>query len=151
MGRLSEDMLGTWELTLREDRAEDGTLVPEHTLGPNPKGMLIYDRGGNFAAQFMKLDRSAALLGGSFEGNSVSMANNTQAAGGYDAYFGKFTVDNDMGTVTQELSAALSPQNVGQVVTRALEVEGDTMTISLNTTTAGGHAVTRLLLWRRIA
>jgi hypothetical protein len=56
-----------------------------------------------------------------------------------------------MGTVTQELSAALSPQNVGQVVTRALEVEGDTMTISLNTTTAGGHAVTRLLLWRRIA
>jgi hypothetical protein len=68
MGRLSEDMLGTWELTFREDRAEDGTLVPEHTLGPNPKGMLIYDRGGNFAAQFMKLDRSAALLGVALRG-----------------------------------------------------------------------------------
>ena len=150
MGRLSEDMIGTWELTLREDRTAQGMLVAEPALGPEPLGLLIYDRGGNFAAQFMKRDRSVAGPDDNAGDNAPAGTNNTRATGGYDAYFGTYSVNDDQGTVTQTLSAALSPQNVGQVVTRALEVSGDTMTIRVATTTAAGEAVTRLLLWQRV-
>jgi hypothetical protein len=56
---------------------------------------LVYDRGGNFAAQFMKRDRSAADSTAARAGT-----NNSIAVGGYDAYFGKYTVDEATGTVT---------------------------------------------------
>lgn len=147
-GKLSEVMVGSWELTVREDRRADGTLVPEPGLGPNPKGLLIYDGCGNFAAQFMKRDRSNPDP--AVEAGGKSGANNTRATGGYDAYFGKYSVDDERREVTQELLGALSPENVGHVVTRVLEIDGDELTIRLPTTAMNGEPVDRLLKWRRI-
>jgi hypothetical protein len=40
----------------------------------------------------------------------------------------------------------LSAANVGQVLTRAMSVEGDTLTIALDTATADGEPVTRTLV-----
>ncbi len=70
--------------------------------------------------------------------------------GGYDAYFGLYTVDDERGTVTQRLLGALSPENVGSVLTRAMEVSGDTLVIRLQTTVGDGTEVTRTLTWRRV-
>jgi hypothetical protein len=75
--------------------------------------------------------------------------NNTRAQGGYDAYFGTYTVDDAQGTVTQTLVGALSAANVGQVLTRSMSVEGDTLTIAVDTAAADGEPVTRTLVWRR--
>lgn len=146
--RLSAALVGTWELTLREDRTQSGTILAEPSLGSDPYGLLIYDRGGNFAAQFMKRNRSRLEPGVSTA--IPAGANNTRALGGYDAYFGRYTVDDESGLVTQTLVGALSPENVGQIVTRALEVDGDTLTIRLSTTSAAGEPVERLLAWRRV-
>jgi len=77
--------------------------------------------------------------------------NNTQAEGGYDAYFGTYTVDDSTGTVTQRLMGSLSPANVGMVLTRAMEVRGDILSITLETTAADGTPVIRTLTWRRLA
>jgi hypothetical protein len=52
--------------------------------------------------------------------------------------------------VTQRLLGALSNDNVGQVVTRAMSVSGDALTIRLQTTAADGRPVTRTLRWKRI-
>ena len=63
--------------------------------------MLYYDRSGQFAAQFMRRDRSVDVPDG------VSGAkNNSMAQGGYDAYFGAYTVDDERRTVTQHLLGA---------------------------------------------
>jgi len=90
----------------------------------------MYDASGHFAVQFMRRDRS-------------------DSSGGYDAYLGKYSVA--AGTVTQELEGALSPDNVGKVVTRRFRIEGTELVITLDATTSDGEPVTRTLRWTRLA
>ena len=149
---LSEALIGTWELLSRVDRTAAGERRIEPGLGEDPVALLYYDPSGRFAAQFMKRDRDV-------DGSAASTAtvftvregapNNSRAQGGYDAYFGTYTVDDSRGTVTQRLIGALSAENVGQVFTRSMTVDNDTLTIELATTAADGEPVTRTLVWRR--
>lgn len=141
---LRSRLLGTWRLVSREDRNAAGERRVDPGLGADPLGLLIYDAGGTFAAQFMRRDRVDAS-----QPSPAGGSNNTSAVNGYDAYFGTYTVDETTGTVTQSLSAALSPANVGMVVTRDLKVEGDTLVIELATTRSDGEPITRTLRWTR--
>jgi hypothetical protein len=75
--------------------------------------------------------------------------NNTRSLNGYDAYFGRYTVDETSHTVTQVLHGALALENVGIVVTRQMEVDGEILTLRLPTTAASGERVVRTLQWRR--
>jgi hypothetical protein len=149
-GSLAENLIGTWQLISRIDRTMTGERRPEPLLGDEPIALLYYDRSGHFAAQFMKRDRSAAAANDSGPAN-LAGSNNSRARGGYDAYFGTYTVDNALGTVTQRLLGALSPENVGQMLTRAMTVQGSALTIALETTTAAGEPVIRTLTWQRVA
>jgi hypothetical protein len=145
MTTLASQLIGTWRLVSREDRTAAGERRVDPGLGADPVAILLYDTAGNFAAQFMKRDRS---------NNEVGVAaragvNNSAAVGGYDAYFGKYTVDEMSGSVTQVLDGALSPGDVGKTVTREMHVDGDTLTIELATTSGDGEPVTRTLVWSR--
>src|SRR4029453_4495152 len=55
---LSATLPGTWRLVPPLDRNAAGEVVPEPSLGSDPLALLIYDRSGHFAVQFMKRDRS---------------------------------------------------------------------------------------------
>lgn len=136
---------GTWQLLSRIDVTASGERRAEPSLGEDPLSLLIYDRSGNFAAQFMRRDRSVEMP----EGPSGAK-NNSRAQGGYDAYFGTYTIDDASGSVTQTLLGALSGENVGAVLTRAMDVHGDTLLIRLDTNAADGTAITRTLTWRRV-
>jgi hypothetical protein len=142
---LSESLPGTWQLLSRIDVTASGERRPEPSLGEDPLAYLIYDRSGHFAAQFMRRDRSIDVPDG-----PSGAKNNSKAQGGYDAYFGTYTTDDAHGTVTQHLLGALSKENVGSVLTRAMDVRGDTLVIRLDTTAADGTALTRTLTWRRV-
>jgi len=143
---LSALLPGTWELVSRVDVDDAGERRVEPSLGEDPVALLIYDRAGHFAAQFMKRDRSSSAA----ETARPAAANNSRAIGGYDAYFGTYSVDDANGTVTQHLTGALSPENVGHVLTRAMTVDGDRLLIRLQTTTVEGEKVTRELIWSRV-
>jgi hypothetical protein len=143
---LSQSLIGTWELLSREDRTTSGERRVDPLLGADPIALLIYDRSGHFAAQFMKRDRSSA----SDVAPIASAPNNTAARDGYDAYFGEYTVDDVHGTVTQRLIGALSGQNVGHVLTRGMTVDRDELVIRLDTATASGEPIVRTLKWRRV-
>ena len=142
---LSAQLLGTWELVSRTDHNASGEIKAEPTLGADPVALLYYDGSGHFAAQFMKRDRS-----GIAETAGPAGPNNSRAVGGYDAYFGTYSVDDERGTATQKLLGSLSAENVGQVLTREMTVVGDALTIALDTTTAEGETVTRTLVWKRV-
>ncbi len=142
---LSEALPGTWQLLSRIDVTAAGERRPEPSLGEDPQALLIYDRSGNFAAQFMRRDRSIDVPDG-----PGGAKNNSRAQGGYDAYFGTYTIDEANGAVTQRLIGALSREHVGHVLTRAMAVEGDALVIRLDTNAADGTPVTRTLTWRRI-
>lgn len=143
---LSQELIGTWELVSREDRNEGGEKRDEPMLGSDPIAILIYDGSGHFSAQFMKRDRGRSAP----ESYGASVPNNSRAVGGYDAYFGTYTVDDTQGTVTQCLAGALSRENVGQVLTRAMIVVGDELTVRVHTKSAAGETITRTLRWRRV-
>src|SRR5712692_6092874 len=108
VGSLGHELVGTWRLLSRLDRDASGEPVHEPTLGSDPLALLFFDGAGNFAAQFMKRDRSAAM-----EAPVVIGQNNTTAIGGYDAYFGTYEVDETSGDVHTRLVGALSPGHVG--------------------------------------
>ena len=135
---------GTWKLISRRDCTAAGERRVEPSLGEDPIALLYYDRAGNFAAQFMKRDRSGPPLDA-----SAGSSNNSRAQGGYDAYFGSYTIDEAEGMVTQRLLGALSQENVGLVVTRKMSVEGDSLTIELETTSGKGEPLVRTLIWKR--
>jgi len=142
---LSARLPGTGRLLSRIDVTADGREHPDPALGSDPVALLIYDRGGHFAAQFMKRDRSGALVAG-----FAAAKNNTQAQGGYDAYFGTYRVDDAKGVVTQTLLGSLNAGNVGLVLSRAMQVERDRLVIALDTTAVDGTPVTRTLTWERV-
>ena len=142
---LSETLPGTWQLLSRIDVTATGERRPEPSLGEDPEALLIYDRSGNFAAQFMRRDRSVDVPDG-----PGGAKNNSRAQGGYDAYFGTYAVDDEDRAVTQRLTGALSREHVGAVLTRTMRVEGDRLVITLDTNAHDGTAVTRTLTWRRI-
>ena len=142
---LSQSLPGTWQLLSRVDVTASGERRPEPSLGEDPVALLIYDRGGNFAAQFMRRDRSVEVVDG-----PANAGNNSRSQGGYDAYFGTYTIDDERGTVTQRLLGALSKENVGSVLTRAMDVQGDSLVIRLETTGDDGTKLTRTLTWKRV-
>jgi len=143
---LSARLPGTWRLISRIDIAVSGAALPEPALGSDPVALLIYDRAGNFSAQFMKRDRSTVPTE-----VPAGAKNNTQAQGGYDAYFGTYSVDDATGVVTQKLLGALSRANVGTELSRAMTVQGDTLVIRLETTAWDGTPVVRTLTWERVS
>jgi uncharacterized protein (TIGR00369 family) len=142
---LSRTLPGTWRLESRVDVTASGERRIDPSLGEDPIALLIYDGSGNFAAQFMKRDRTAPTADLPAAG-----ANNTRAQGGYDAYFGTYEVDDATGTVTQRIMGALTDANVGQVLSRVMTVEGDRLVIQVATTSGQGEPVTRTLEWTRI-
>ena len=142
---LSLALPGTWRLLTRIDRTASGAEVADPALGSDPVALLIYDKAGSFSAQFMKRDRTSAVAA-----SASAAKNNTQAQGGYDAYFGTYSVDDAKGVVTQELAGSLSPRNVGLVLSRAMTVTGDRLVIALETNALDGTPVTRTLTWERI-
>jgi hypothetical protein len=145
---VGSSLLGTWKLVSRIDVGLDGEQRIDPILGANPVAFLMYDATGHFAVQFMRRDRDASAQGSA--PSSVSTSNNSGAVNGYDAYFGRYSVGND-GTVTQELLGALSPADVGKVVTRSFRINGAELVIELRTTASDGEPVTRTLRWERVA
>ncbi len=146
-GNLFSSLVGSWELLSRIDRTQSGEQRTELSLGSDPIAFLVFDRAGHFAAQFMRRDRNN--IGDSRTASPAT--NNSRARGGYDAYFGTYAVDADDRTVKTRLVGALSPENVGQVFSRMMTVDGDSLTIELETTTPTGENVRRTLRWKRVA
>jgi hypothetical protein len=135
-------LIGTWALVSREEMTSDGQRRTDPILGSDPIAYLMYDSAGHFAVQFMRRDRGS--VPGDAERSALGVA-----IKGYDAYFGRYTVGTD-GTVTQELVGALSPGDVGKVVTRRCRVNGGELVIDLETTASDGERVTRTLRWQRV-
>jgi hypothetical protein len=134
---------GTWWLLSRKDYTKDGQRRIDPVLGSDPVAILVYAKD-YFAAQFMKKDRGAE----SIAHPASAGENNTAATGGYDAYFGTYTIDEKTNQVAHTLIGSTNPDNIGITVYRNLCVQEDWLIIKLDTTTTLGEPVTRTLTWK---
>jgi len=144
--KLVNNIQGIWWLLSREDHTKEGQRRIDPILGSDPIAILVY-ANHYFAAQFMKRERSAD----SVPQPTAAGQNNTSAIGGYDAYFGTYEVNEETNQVAHTLVGSINPGNIGMTVYRNLLVEGDKLTIKLETTTPQGEPVIRTLIWKKIA
>jgi hypothetical protein len=133
-------------LVSRKDCAPSGEPRFEPSLGSDPVALLFFDGTGHFAAQFMKRVRGPATE----PDPGSAVPNNSRARGGYDAYFGTYSVDEQSGMVSTRFVGALSPENVGQLYVRSMSVRGDELIIRLETRSAEGEPIVRTLTWARV-
>jgi hypothetical protein len=140
----AQRVVGAWQLESRTVRRSDGTVVSDPVLGDRPLGRLFYDASGVMMLQMMRMGRSAAI------GTPADAKDrgNPRVVLGYDAYFGRYTVDERAGTITHRVEGSLFPEDLGKDFVRRLTVNGDTLTLSF-TSAADGAEITRTLVFRR--
>jgi lipocalin-like protein len=147
---LGRAMVGSWRLLSREDYDREGRRVIDPILGADPMGFLTFTRT-SFAMQLMKRDRDEPAARETPESvPSGAGANNTGAVAGYDAYFGRYSVDAVRGEITVMLEASVVAANVGMELTRDIRAAGDRLWIRLPTTAADGTPITRTLTFERM-
>ena len=140
-----EQILGSWELQSRTVRRSNGEVVMDPVLGQRPIGRLFYGASGHMALQMMREGRTQAIA----QPERREDALNARIVLGYDAYFGRFTVDEAAGTVTHHVEGSLFPEDLGKDFTRAFRAEGDTFELSFASPSADGTEITRTLVFRR--
>lgn len=140
----SRGIAGAWRLTLRTVRRADGRSVADPVLGERPLGRLFYDASGNMMLQMMRLGRTSAITPTPNAGNEP----NQRVVLGYDAYFGRYSVDPRAGTITHHVEGSLFPEDLGKDFVRGYTLDGDTLTLRFTSPAAEG-AITRTLVFQR--
>jgi lipocalin-like protein len=141
---VSQRIVGAWILTSRTVRRADGTSLADPVLGEKPLGRLYYDASGVMMLQMMRMDRATAI------GRPANPrdAANQRAILGYDAYFGRYTIDERAGTITHHVEGSLFPEDLGKDWVRPFTLEGDTLTLTFTSPTDGVN-ITRSLVFHR--
>jgi hypothetical protein len=140
------DLKGTWRLVSFEMQKSDGQVV--YPLGKSAVGVLNYDVEGNMSVQLMRLDRQAFAANDQLKGTPEEVKS---AFEGYVAYFGKYEVNEEKGTVTHRLKGSIFPNWVGSDQVRFFELSGDRLTLRAPPIQLGGTALTSLLIWDRMS
>jgi hypothetical protein len=141
---LKKSIIGVWGLTAREDYDQHGNRLIDPHLGADPIGMLAFSQD-HFSAQFSKRDRSEPS-----EAVAVQTANNSAAVNGYDAYFGRYWIDETGEAIVVHLEGSITPANTGQEFTRITRASDDQLLIRLDTSTDEGTPITRTLTFQRL-
>jgi hypothetical protein len=141
----AQRLVGAWQLDSRTVTRSDGTVVSDTVLGERPLGRLFYDGSGTMMLQMMRLNRKAAIgaLANPKDGT------NPRVVLGYDAYFGRYTVDERAGTIIHRVEGSLFPEDLGKDFVRSFTLVGDTLTLKFTSAT-GGADITRTLVFRRL-
>jgi uncharacterized protein (TIGR02145 family) len=136
-------IVGTWDLVTRTVARADGATIVDPVLGEKPAGRLVYDASGAMMLQMMRTGRKEAVSSPSAARDKT----NPRVILGYDAYFGRFTVDEKAGTVTHHVEGSLYPEDLGSNWVRPFTLNGDTLTLRF---TSPADGITRTLVFRRM-
>ena len=140
----AQRIVGAWQLVTRAVQRAEGTSISDPVLGDRPLGRLVYDASGVMALQMMRIGRSAAIS----RPPNPQDESNPRVQLGYDAYFGRYTIDEGAGTITHRVVGSLFPEDLGKEFVRGFTLDNDTLTLRF-TSPAEGGAVTRTLVFRR--
>jgi len=104
---LKDQLVGTWTLVSYEDINPHGTK--KQYMGANPRGILILDAGGRYAAMIVPSDRPK-LKGSRTEATAAEFH---AAVGAFMAGFGTWSVNEADKTLTRRIEGALIPNVEG--------------------------------------
>src|SRR5687767_7491813 len=117
---MANPLLGTWKLVKFEARSPEGkTLYP---FGTNAFGRLFYDATGNMSIQVFDPDRPRFSSDDKSKGSTEEIK---AAWDRFDAYAGRYQVNEKEGVVEHHLEGALFPNWIGGTQKRFFEFNGD--------------------------
>ncbi|MFF4208723.1 lipocalin-like domain-containing protein [Streptomyces sp. NPDC001796] len=126
-----EDLIGVWRLLAYVDLDEAGGSR-EGPLGPDPRGLLIYDGHGHMSVSMMRGDHATA----------------PESATLFMGYAGTWRLVD--GVVKHDVSVSAHPFQVGTELTREAELDGDRLVLH-GVATIGGRPQRRRLTWQRVS
>jgi hypothetical protein len=138
-------LAGTWTLVSVDNLLPDGRRVPLY--GSEPRGRLMFDAAGRYAVQILRSDRPRFAAGDQRHGTAEE---NRAAVAGYNAHFGRFSVDPARGTLTFRIEHASFPNWEGTEQVRSYRLTGDDLIYRVPTPTTGGPGAIGEVHWRRI-
>ena len=100
--------VGTWRLVSITAAGKE-----DPSRGPHPTGLIIYDTKGNMAVQIQP-DRPRHKYADAEPSSEEAKA----ALAGYTAYFGTYSIDERVGTVTHHRTGNIDPGGMGDFVRR---------------------------------
>jgi hypothetical protein len=147
----AQALLGAWRL-ISIDYASPQGAAADDTFGPNPAGLIVYDRSGWMSVQIVtgnrpKMERPESRTSGVVTAEQVQLS--VAAFNSYYAYFGKWDFDEQTSTVTHHLQSSLLPWETGLDLHRQASLDGDRLTLLARYSRHGVDYV-RTLVWQRL-
>jgi hypothetical protein len=139
---LKERLVGTYTLVSFVSIAQNGTKAD--LFGTNPKGLIIFDAGGNYTQVIVQPDRPKFKSNNRLEGTAEE--NKSALAGGL-GQFGTWSVnDADKSIILHQVGVVHFPNEEGTDLKRGLSLAGDDLKITVGAARDGGR---RELAWKR--
>jgi hypothetical protein len=146
----AQSLVGTWHLVSIDYSGPTGTLS-DPVFGPDPHGVIIYDRSGWMSVQIVTanrptMTRPATRTAGETSPNDAQLK--SKALDTYYAYFGTWEYDAATATITHHLKSSLLPYETGQDYRRQVEFHGTRLRLIVHSG-EGDQARSRTLTWDR--
>jgi hypothetical protein len=138
-------LAGVWNLLVIEFRSEGEAYYP---YGRAAKGIMIFEPGGWSSMQIMRSGRSTFVSGDPYRGTPEEVRD---AAEGYHAHAGTYTVDEEHGCLTHHVVCSLFPNWVGSDQVRFYHLDGKRLIIGTPTLILGSRMTDVMLIWEKIS
>src|SRR5437588_5088543 len=129
---LKEQLVGAWTLVSVDATAKDGTKRQE--FGANPRGILILDASGRYAAVQGRPDRAKFKASDNVRMDTPA-AEFGEAARAFAANFGAWSVDEAEKTLIRKLEGALIPNAEGLENKSSINLAGTELKLSSTSAT----------------
>jgi hypothetical protein len=137
---VAQRLVGVWRLVSFEVHSQGQPV--RRPFGPDAIGILIYAPNGVMAGQLMRPGRATFASTTITRGSDAELV---EAATGYVAYAGTYSVDDARLVVTHHVTMSLFPNLVGTDQPRHLVIEDDRL--ELRTPPEGERVM--ILRWQR--
>ena len=134
-------LIGTWTLVSLKNEQDGKTTEP---LGPNPKGLFIFDRGGYYA--FLMFVPDLPRFASNSRDKGTPEENKAVVVGSL-AHFGTYSVNEKEGSFTVRPEASTFPNWVGIDQKRLFSISKDEFKMT-NPSSSRGSGVSTLILKR---
>jgi Lipocalin-like domain len=141
VGSVEQQLEGTWRLVSTVNIKDDGTRAD--AFGANPKGILMFGRGGRFAVVNMRAELPKFASGNRMQGTPEE---NKAIVQGSIALFGSYSVDAVGKVITLSVESSTWPSWTGADQKRSFTLSGDELKWTLPAPIGG----TAEIVWKRL-
>jgi hypothetical protein len=142
----ADKFIGAWKLISAAFVAEDGTPA-ESPYGLEPQGLLIYDAQGSMSAQLAQKGRTPFAIADRMAGTADEIK---AAFETYQAYYGRYKIDEREHVVTHTVVQSLLPNWIGTEQRRYYKFKDGKLVLRTPPLLIGGKRITGELMWEKI-